>query len=148
MARLVTPTTPSWMAQPQPSLGQKMRNIYESARMPYYSIDPKVSSYIPTVGGGAGGGGGSVWSPSPQGQVLGGTSQAPQSTLPPAPTPSGPSEEELARQRYEAETRAAIESGYSDYMSQLDAMLSEGLPAQQAAQRGIVESQYQQGVSS
>jgi len=61
--------------------------------------------------------------------------------------PSGPSQEELARQRYEQEARGAIESGYSGYFDQLNAMLSEGLPAQQTAQRGIAESQYAQGVA-
>ena len=61
--------------------------------------------------------------------------------------PSGPSPEELERQRYEQETRGAIESAYSDYFNQLDTMLNEGLSAQQAAQRGIAESQYAQGVA-
>ena len=60
---------------------------------------------------------------------------------------TGPSPEELERQRYEQETRSAIESAYSDYFNQLDTMLNEGLSAQQAAQRGIAESQYAQGVA-
>ena len=61
---------------------------------------------------------------------------------------TGPSPEELERQRYEQEARGAIESAYSDYFNQLDTMLNEGLSAQQAAQRGIAESQYTQGVAS
>jgi len=61
--------------------------------------------------------------------------------------PSGPSPEELARQRYEQETRSAIESGYSGYFDKLNAMLNEGLPAQRTAQEGIARSQYTQGVA-
>lgn len=82
------------------------------------------------------------------GQVLGATAPtAP--TTPTTPTaPSGPSPEELERQRREAEARGAIESGYSDYFAQLDAMLNEGLPTQKTAQEEIAKSQYTGGVAA
>ena len=90
------------------------------------------STPVPTPTGGSGGGGGG-------GFPTGGSGENP---------PSGPSPEELEQQRREQETRGAIESAYSDYFNQLDTMLNEGLSAQQAAQRGIAESQYTQGVAS
>lgn len=43
---------------------------------------------------------------------------------------------------YGAQIRSDIESGYGDYFAQLDAMMNEGLPAQQAARTGIIESQF------
>lgn len=61
-------------------------------------------------------------------------------------TPSQPSAEELERQRREAEARGAIESGYSDYFAQLDAMLEQGLPAQRTAQEELARLQYTGGV--
>jgi len=48
--------------------------------------------------------------------------------------------------RREAETRGAIESGYSDYFAQLDEMLNKGLPAQQASQEQLAKLQYTGGV--
>ena len=55
--------------------------------------------------------------------------------------------EELAVQQREQQARGEIESGYSGYFNQLNAMLNEGLPGQQTAQQGIAESQYTQGMA-
>lgn len=41
-----------------------------------------------------------------------------------------------------------INSGYDSYFSELDNMLNEGLPSQRAAQEGIAQSQYNQGVNT
>jgi len=64
------------------------------------------------------------------------------------PQPSGPSQEELTRQRYEAQIRGQIDSGYNDYFAQLDDMFNNGLPSQKAAQENIAQSQYNQGVNT
>jgi len=53
----------------------------------------------------------------------------------------GPSIDDLRN-----EQRSAIEGGYNNYFSELDAMLGE-LPTQKGAQEGIVGSQYTQGVA-
>jgi len=96
--------------------------------------------------GGVGGVGGS-WDTG--GQVLGDQAVAP---------PTGVTDVEPTRvvtdgggggvSDYEAQARSAIESGYGDYFAQLDEMLNQGLPAQQAAQTGIAESQYTGGISA
>lgn len=59
----------------------------------------------------------------------------------PAPPP-GPSVEDALRDQQ----RAELESGHQGYMSSLDKMLGQ-LPTEQAAQEGIVGSQYTQGVA-
>lgn len=64
----------------------------------------------------------------------------------PAPTPSGPSPEEQARIDAENRLRGEIEGGYSDYFSQLDAIMNEGLAGQRTAQEGIIGNQYTAGV--
>ena len=46
---------------------------------------------------------------------------------------------------YAAEARSAIESGYSTYEQQLDAMLNEGLPGQQTALETQASAQLQRG---
>jgi len=50
--------------------------------------------------------------------------------------------------RYADQVRGEINSGYDAYLSELDQVLNQGLPAQQASQQGIVESQYNQGVNT
>lgn len=70
---------------------------------------------------------------------------------PPTPQPqqpSGPSQEEQARQQYESQIRGQIDSGYNDYFGQLDEMLNQGLPSQRSAQENIANSQYTQGVNT
>ena len=48
-------------------------------------------------------------------------------------------------QRIMAEQRSGIESAYGSYEQQLDAILNEGLPAQQTAQEDIARSQHERG---
>lgn len=47
----------------------------------------------------------------------------------------------------EQQVRGEIDNGYNGYFGQLDSILNEGLPGQKAAQEGIVNSQYDQGVN-
>ena len=56
-------------------------------------------------------------------------------------------EEQAKQQELDNQRRGEINSGYNDYFSTLDRMMNEGLPQQAEAQRGIIGSQYQQGVS-
>ena len=46
-----------------------------------------------------------------------------------------------------AQLRGEISSGWDSYIGSLDKILNEGLPSQQTAQQGIVQSQYGQGVA-
>ena len=55
----------------------------------------------------------------------------------PTEVSSGPSAEELAANQ----VRSDINSGYDNYFSTLDSILNNDLPAQRAAQEGIVQSQ-------
>jgi hypothetical protein len=114
-----------------PRTAQGGSNIFGSAQKAASPTQTSTPNYltvnsIPKPTGGAGtsysGGGGSVL----------GTSTA-------APTQSGPD--------YAGQARDAINSGYNQYFGQLDDILNNGLPQQRAAQEGIVNSQYNQGVN-
>jgi len=73
----------------------------------------------------------------------GGSSYA--GTVPGTTVPSGGTPQ--PQTDYEAQMKAAIESGYSGYFNQLDTVLNQGLPAQKTAQEGIVQGQYQTGLT-
>lgn len=88
-------------------------------------------------------------SPYAPGSTLGTRTGGGGSTPTPQPQqPSGPSQEEQARQQYESQIRGQIDSGYNDYFGQLDEMLNQGLPSQKSAQENIANSQYTQGVNT
>jgi hypothetical protein len=65
----------------------------------------------------------------------------------PTPVQSGPSPEQLAVQNGSNQVRNDINSGYDSYFNSLNDQLNTTLPGQRAAQEGIANSQYQQGVS-
>lgn len=50
--------------------------------------------------------------------------------------------------QYAEQARRDIESGYSDYLSQLDMMLNQGLPSQRASQEELARLQYTGGVEA
>jgi hypothetical protein len=64
----------------------------------------------------------------------------------PAPTPAAPNPQDQVNQQTN-QVRNDINSGYNNYFNSLNDQLNTALPGQKAAQEGIANSQYQQGVS-